>query len=193
MSRDHMTKSVSRRGALVTLTVAGGVAVAGTAFGSTRPTSRPSRPTARVANGAPVVARATDSAPIDEATRALFAPIQANGRVGDCTIVCVHAVKMGAIPVVLATAGGVRFQVDVLRRDTSAAAINGIRSAGSLTAALHNEGVGDNRTREIEGLGAMALLNALTARESAGVALPALLTLRERTQRFPRGVLSVIV
>lgn len=194
MSRTDEKNSVSRRNALKTIGVAGGaVAVAGAGVaGTTRAPARV-RSTAKREPNAQVREHSVASADVvDETTRALFAPLQAAGRVGDCTIVAVHAVKMGAIPVVLATAEGVRFQVDVLRHDANARGVNGVRAAGSLTAALHNEGGGDNSTREAEGLGAMALLEALAAREADGAALPALLTLAQRSQRFPRGVLSVL-
>jgi len=195
MSRTDEKKSVSRREALMTLGVAGGsavVAAAATAQGGS--ISGPSTPTAKAASqskAAAPVQTATVAQP-DATTKALFAPIEAHGRVGDCTLVAVHAVTMGAIPVVLATAAGRQFQVDVLRHDPGADGMNGVRTAGSLTVVLHNEGAGGDSTHEALGLGAMALLDVLAAREAEGAALPALLTLRARVQRFPRGVLSVL-
>ncbi len=189
MSQSDQNKSVSRRQVLKSIGVAGaasavvsgGVAAARTTKRANRTARAATKPAALVAQNAPA---------LDAATRALFAPILAHGRVGDCVVVAVHAVKMGAIPVVLATADGAHFQVDVLRRDEAGA--NGVRTAGSLTIALHNGGAGNDRTHEAQGLGAMALLDALAAREAEGAALPALLTLSERVQRFPRGVLNVL-
>lgn len=195
MSRTDDNKSVSRREALMTIGVAGGAAVV--AVSATTPHGLSSGPGTQTAKTA---TQSTTSTPVqtavvaqpDETTRALFAPIQAHGRVGDCRLVAVHAVTMGAIPVVLATADGAQFQVDVLRHDTGADGVNGVRTAGSLTVALHNEGEGDASTHEARGLGAMALLEVLAAREAEGAAVPALLTLRARVQRFPRGVLGVL-
>ncbi len=190
MSRTEVKKSVSRRDVLALGVVAGGAAVMLTGSVSA---ARPARRSASSKAGRPAAQHDEPqvSAQLDEATRSLFEPIQAHGRVGDCTLVAVHPVKMGAIPVVLATASGTQFQVDVLRRDAHGR--NGVRAAGSLTAVLHNRGAGGDPTHEAQGLGAMALLELLAAREAAGATVPALLTLRERTARFPRGVLSAIV
>ncbi|MEI8256484.1 MAG: hypothetical protein WCJ30_12490 [Deltaproteobacteria bacterium] len=182
---------MSRREVLALGVVAGGAAVMVTsAVAATRPSKR--NVSDKTADAAVQQPEAQATAQLDETTRALFAPILADGRVGGCTLVAVHAVKMGAIPVVLAAAGGTQFQVDVLRRDAQVDA-NGVRVAGSLTAVLHNRGAGGDPTHEEQGLGVMALLEVLSAREAAGAAVPALLTLRERNVRFPRGVLSAIV
>lgn len=191
MSRNDPKNAVTRRDALTTIGIAGAAAaiVGSGAAELAHEASAQSLPTGASASG--VTPAAKPAAELDEHTRALFAPLMASGRVGAYQLVAVHAMKLGAIPVVLAAADGTRFQVDVLRHDTGVGAVNGVRAHGSFTVVLHNEGRGGDPTNEAAGLGAMALLDALSAREAEGATLPALATLRERTSRFPRAVFSV--
>jgi hypothetical protein len=122
---------------------------------------------------------------------ALFGSLQPGSTIGRWTIAAIHDVHLGGIPVVLSTASGDRFQVDVVRRDCSPGAVAGVGNTASLSVFLLNDGDGSLATREEHGLGAMALADALNHREAAGVELPRLLTLAERQARFPRGVYSV--
>jgi len=191
MSRSETKNSVTRRDALTTIGIAGAAAAmvgAGAAelsnLAGSGSASNGDEPRAEGAAEKPV-------AQLDEQTHALFAPLMAAGRVGDYRLVAVHATKLGAIPVVLATADGTRFQVDVLRHDVTIGGENGVRAAGSFTVVLHNQGRGGDPTDEVTGLGAMALLDALVAREGEGATVPVLATLRERTSRFPQAAFTV--
>jgi hypothetical protein len=189
MSRDDQKNAVTRRDALTTIGIAGAAAAivgAGAAEVAQHANGLPSHD----AHGG-VVPNVDPPVALDPHTQALFAPLMASGRVGEYQLVAVHAIKLGAIPVVLATAEGTRFQIDVLRHDASVGGVNGVRSRGSFTVALHNEGAGADPTSEQAGLGAMALLDALAEREAEGASVPALATLRERTSRFPRAVFAV--
>lgn len=125
------------------------------------------------------------------AVQALFGPVRPGSKVGGCTVVAIHDLHMGAVPVVLETAAGDRFQVDVLRRDATAGSPAGIATTAAFALYLSNSGRGSLRTREAAGLGAMALAAALDRQQTT--APRALLTLRQRQNRFPRGGFAVPV
>lgn len=144
------------------------------------------RPSDPARAGAPAIA------PAGPEVLALFGPIQPGTRIGRWTVRAVHGVRMGAIPVVLASEEGEEFQVDVLRRDNAPGAPAAVGQARTLSVFVVNGGSGSTATLEEQGLGAMALAEALARREDEGAAVPALLTLRERTARFPRAVLRVL-
>src|SRR5438094_2183605 len=59
---------------------------------------------------------------------AFFGPLAAGARVDRWTLVEIHDAASGGVPVVMATAGGERFQVDVLRRDDRAPGVANTRS-----------------------------------------------------------------
>jgi hypothetical protein len=107
------------------------------------------------------------------------------------TVDAVHPTRMGAVPVVLRTAEGARFQVDVLRRDRSPGAPQGVANTETLSLFLSNRGDGSTATDEEQGLGAMALAAALARRE-AQARPPELLTMRERREQHPLGGYSVL-
>jgi hypothetical protein len=102
----------------------------------------------------------------------------------------VHPVHLGAVPVVLATESGQRYQVDVLARDP--AGPEGVASTHALSLYVVDvqaarESDGSRPTDEEQGLGAMMLAQALH-----GEAPPAgLLTLAERQHQHPRGSFGV--
>lgn len=106
------------------------------------------------------------------------------------TVVRVHPVHLGAVPVVLATESGQRYQVDVLARDP--AGPEGVASTNALSLYVVDvqaarESDGSRPTNEEQGLGAMMLAQALH-----GEAPPAgLLTLAERQRQHPRGSFGV--
>jgi hypothetical protein len=155
------------------LGLAGGVAAAGLArfHGPRRPVAiRPQRE------------------PASAELRAFLGDVREGARVDRWTVVAIHGAPGGAV-VVMKTADGELFQVDVLRRDDGAPAVASSRSLGIY---LHNAGRGRAASDEEHGLGAMALAAALDAREAAGARPPALLTLAERNARFPRGAFTVI-
>jgi hypothetical protein len=113
-------------------------------------------------------------------------------RFGRWRVVSVLPVKLGAVPVVLETRRGERFQVDVLRRDRSTRARRGLSETREYSLFLLNRGHGDTPTQEDHGLAVLWLAAFLRPRErlqpTAG-----LLTQRERTQRFPRGRFNALV
>jgi hypothetical protein len=106
------------------------------------------------------------------------------------TVVRVHSLHFGAVPVVLETESGQRYQVDVLARDP--AGPEGVASTETLSLYVvdvqaDRQTVGSRPTDEEQGLGAMVLAQALH-----GEAPPAgLLTLAERQQQHPRGAFGV--
>lgn len=107
-------------------------------------------------------------------------------RFGRWRVVEVLAVKFGAVPVILETRGGSRFQVDVLRRDRQGRAKRGVAETQGYALYLANLGRGMKPTREEHGLGLLWLAALMRPREHR-YARPALLTLRERLERFPGG------
>ncbi len=107
------------------------------------------------------------------------------------TVVRVDALHLGAVPVVLATPSGERYQVDVLARDPQGP--QGVANTERLSLFVVNSPVGrgdDGRrqTDETQGLGAMVLAQALVERK---IEAPiGLLTLRERQQQHPAGAFA---
>ena len=122
--------------------------------------------------------------------RGFLGPLTAGTQLDRWTVVAVHPVRNGALPITLADAAGEQFQVDVLRRDGSADGVNGIATTDTLSVFLLNGGNGSVSTHEEWGLGAMSLASALRQREGEAQS-PALLTWRERAARFPRGVFRI--
>ncbi|MCA9704588.1 MAG: hypothetical protein KDK70_01925 [Myxococcales bacterium] len=106
------------------------------------------------------------------------------------SVVRVHPLHLGAVPVVLATEQGRRYQVDVLARDPQGP--SGVAQTDRLSLFVvnspeHSGGDGERPTDEEQGLGAMVLAQALVHQ-----AAPAgLLTLRECQRQFPRGAFGV--
>ena len=107
-------------------------------------------------------------------------------------VVSVLPVKLGAVPVLLESRRGERFQVDILRRDRSSRARRGLAETHEYSLFLLNRGQGDTPTQEDHGLAVLWLAALLRPRERT-VATLALLTQRERTQRFPRGKFNALV
>ena len=109
-------------------------------------------------------------------------------QLGGCTLEEIQAPRMGALPLILSTAEGTRFQIDVMRR--AAGGPEGVANTASLALFIHNGGVGHSPTAEAEGLGAMALASFLAARDEALAA--SLLTFDQRRGRFPTGCYNVL-
>ncbi|MEM9460562.1 MAG: hypothetical protein AAGF11_40715 [Myxococcota bacterium] len=116
-------------------------------------------------------------------------------------VVRVHPLHLGAVPVVLSTASGHRYQVDVLARDPEGPP--GVANTERLSLYVVNSGGldphgqnerggqsdrdGQRPTDEDQGLGALSLAEAL-----AEVTPPSgLLTLGERHRRHPDGIFAV--
>ncbi len=110
----------------------------------------------------------------------VFASARPGTRVGPCTIVAVHPVTFGAVPFVLETSSGRRYQVDVLARDP--AGPNGVAETTRLSVFVSNGGDGRTGTDEEQGLGAMALAELLGASDEQAAALPPLLTMKQRSE-----------
>jgi hypothetical protein len=125
----------------------------------------------------------------DAAVKELFGDLAVGGGpVGDYRVERVCGVYLGAIPVVMSTATGLRFQVDVLRRDDGGP--RGIANTDRLSLFLANRGGGSQQTDEQQGLAIIALRDALSARENSAE-VQNLLTFDERRRAFREGVFSV--
>ena len=147
------------------------------------PSHPPGRPPARVAHPAPLA---------EGDAHALQDLLPENLAFGRWRVISVLPVKLGGVPVVLESRRGERFQVDILRRDRSARARRGLTETRSYSLFLVNRGQGDTPTREDHGLGVLWLAALLRHREHR-LPAAALLTQRERTQRFPRGKFNALV
>ncbi len=119
------------------------------------------------------------------------APVQSFGGlavgdvVGDVTVIAIHAPHLGAVPIVLRTTDGVTFQVDVLARDPNGP--KGVAETQALALFVSNRGDGSTATDETQGLAVMAI----AARLDDAPRTADLLTLRERTERYPNGSFGV--
>jgi hypothetical protein len=135
----------------------------------------------------------TSSARADEGVAHTLHELLPEGlRFGRWRVVSVLPVKLGAVPVVFESRRGERFQVDVLRRDRSARARRGLSETQKYSLFLFNRGQGDTPTQEDHGLAVLWLAAFLRPREHTQAPV-ALLTQRERTQRFPRGKFNALV
>ena len=129
-------------------------------------------------------AGAGSSRSADGRVDAYFGDLEAGTRIAQWTLVSVGRIEAGAIAVVMATAQGEPFQVELLRRDP---ALPGVAETAQVGLYLRNFGAGRRRSVEEHGLGAMALAEALALREAAGAPVPPLVSLRERRVRPTRG------
>ena len=116
---------------------------------------------------------------------AYFGDVAPGAQIGRWKVVAVHDVHMGAVPVVLATRAGKRFQVDVLRKDAQGP--RGVGETGSVALFVSNGGRGSLRTSEEQGRGVLALAAALAIREQHGARAPNLLSHADRSQQHPNG------
>ena len=154
--------------------------------------------------GVAVSSRKTDPQPVadeehgedapptaDAEVLALFGDLTSSALEGRWSIARLYGVHMGAIPVVLQTEQGKRFQVDILRRDAQGP--ESVGATNRLSLFIANSGSGTEPTDEQQGLGVIALARALARREQAGARIPALLTMGERRASYPAGIYSVLV
>lgn len=119
---------------------------------------------------------------------ALLADLGPGTTIDRWTIVAVHPVMHGAIPIVLEAEDGERFQVDVMAKDPS---MPGVGQSRHFSVFVANAGDGHRATDERHGLGAMALAAALREREQSVAPLPELWTMAERSARAPDGTFRV--
>jgi hypothetical protein len=116
--------------------------------------------------------------------RQLLSPLRPGARLYGWTVVSIHDVHMGAIPVILQDADGRRFQVDILRKHGEGP--RAVADTEKFSVFLANSGNGLTPSNESHGLGAIALATVLTRGEKRGVP-GGVMTLRERSRRFPNG------
>ena len=115
--------------------------------------------------------------------------LRAGTRLGKHGILdAVLAAHAGALPVVMRTPGGERFQVDVMRRDPRGPA--GVAETNHFALFIANRGDGATRTDEAQAHAARALAGWIAAREGSESPLE-LLSFRERHRAHPEGVFSL--
>ncbi len=115
----------------------------------------------------------------------LLGALRRGSHLGASRVIEVGPVRHGSIALSMASSGGRPFQLDVLRDDGRGGAVG---RAPGLAIYVSNEGDGGTPTDEEQGLAAMALARLLRRRVREGARVPAMLTLVEREQRFPRGL-----
>lgn len=170
--------STSRRSFLFVLGAASAVAVSGGVAHALAPRSE----SGRVARRSSKSGAATGHALIEQ--------LPAGTRLHTSTVAAVHAIKLGAVAVVMRRPDGSAFQLDVLQRSERDSSI--AQSARCSVFAV-NGGTGSLATSEPDGLAAMALARSLAAAERAGMPALDLLTHSERARRHPAGTFRVPV
>jgi hypothetical protein len=106
------------------------------------------------------------------------AGVRPSARFAGCEILGVERAADGAFGVRFADRSGKPFDVDLLAFDPRTP---GVARAGSLAVYMNNHGNGATATIEEHGLAAMALARHLSRREAAGIKLPVMPALRERS------------
>lgn len=166
----------------------------GVAAGATA-TVGPANVAAALASPASSVAASADAAPVAPAVisplvmparcaevDSLFGTVGAGTTVGDATVVAVHGLRNGAIPVVLERSGD-RFAIEIFREEEGGAPPV-VRAAG-LSLFMVNDGTGFTPTHEGNGVAVMALGRLLAARRGGGAPIP-----RELAGRSTRDVVD---
>lgn len=112
------------------------------------------------------------------------------GPVGEWRVEQVLPLVAGAVPVLMRTPEGKKFQVDLLRAEVDGP--RAVAQAGGLALYLANGGEGDRPSTAVEEQGARALAQRLThlAAERGEPAIPGLLTLSERLTAHRQAVLT---
>lgn len=128
--------------------------------------------------------RARLEVPADGEFSLLGHGLAAGAAIGRGVVEAVLPLTAGAVPVVMRTPAGVRFQVDVLRRDPEGPAA--VAETGRLGLYIANKGDGRTPTDEAQAHAARALAAWLAERDADG---PELLGWRERAARA--GVLAL--
>jgi hypothetical protein len=128
-------------------------------------------------------------APAGPAVRAYFGDLTEGKKLDRWTLVHIYEPRKGAIPVVLATDDGKRFQIDLLKRDP--AGPRGVAETTQLSLFISNSGDGKVPTPEEQAQGAVQLAAALTTRENAGAKPPELSTMSERMSQPERHHFAV--
>lgn len=112
--------------------------------------------------------------------------------VGKWSIEKVHAVRFGAIAVVMRTPAGEAFQVDVLRRDPLGHGVAGVAETEHFSVFVANRGDGSKATEEWQARGAKVLAHHIRRTERGGSPLPQLMTFSQRAEQHPFGNYGVL-
>jgi len=123
----------------------------------------------------------------EETRQDLLVPLQPGSPLGDWTVLAIGAVHAGAVSVSLRDSQGVRFFIDICKRDDAPDAARPPARSDLYDLYLSNEGDGATATLENHGLAAFALAEILRSNEHS-VLLEGMLTRRERLARFPEQV-----
>ncbi|MDC0719657.1 hypothetical protein [Nannocystis bainbridge] len=112
------------------------------------------------------------------------------GPLGEWRVEQVLPLVAGAVPVLMRTPAGQKFQVDLLRAEDEGP--RAVAQAGGLALYLANGGAGDRPSTAVEEQGARALAQRLAqlASERGAPAIPGLLTLSERLASHRQAVLT---
>lgn len=133
--------------------------------------------------------RARIELPAGDRFELLGEELRAGTRLGKHGILdAVLAAHAGAVPVVLRTPEGERFQVDVLRKDPRGP--GGVAETAHFALFIANRGDGATPTDEAQAHAARALAGWIAAREGEASPLE-LLSFRERQRAHPEGVFSL--
>lgn len=136
-------------------------------------------------------ARAPLRVPADAPFELFGERLVAGTSLGRGFIEAVLPLTAGAVPVVMRTPQGERFQVDILRKDPGGPA--GVADTARLSLFVVNRGDGATRTHEAQAHAARSLAGWLAARETAAsvASLGELLSHPERQRAHPAGVFSL--
>ncbi|KIG14442.1 hypothetical protein DB30_06785 [Enhygromyxa salina] len=108
---------------------------------------------------------------------------------GNWSIEKVQAPRLGAIAVVMRTPKGDAFQVDMLRRDASAA---GLADTKHFSLFIANSGNGSKSTDEWQARGVKVLAHHISRTERSGAPLPELMTFAQRERQHPFGNYGIL-
>ena len=177
---------MGRRRFLTLLGGAGGLLVAGSRLGlrAAHGSALPARPDEGAPAETPPAAPTGPGAEVDR----LLGGLHPGSPIPGGTVVAVHSVRMGAIPLVLRSRHGDTFQVDILARDRARPAL---AETAHLALCIANRGDGSRRTDELHGRMVKALAARLAQIEARGARSPALLTLAQRVATYPAGRFGV--
>lgn len=146
---------------------------------------------AAVATSKPVTA-SSPRASQREQVELLLGPALAGDALRGWQIASAGGVRLGAVALAMRTPSGESFHVELLRRDADGP--QGIAETEHFALFVINRGDGATATDEVQGRGVLALRSYLARREvelaAAGLALPEVMTLRERDRAYPDGHFS---
>lgn len=123
----------------------------------------------------------------EKAREDLLAPLQPGSPLGEWTIVAIGSVRAGALSLALKDVNGVRFFVDICKRDDAPGAAQPPARTDLYDLFLSNDGDGATATTESHGLATFALAEIVRSNEHS-VRLDGMLTRQERLARFAEQV-----